>query len=266
MEQPYPPPSPRSGEASAMSVSSIDYDRGRDLARLLFTSGKGGNFRAITPSSQVTLIDPKQVATIVPDDIPSHVPTGSDPGSCEASSMSVSGLDHDRFPSVSGNGGISPRAGDPTSRLNERYDQWASHRTHGNRILQGLKSNFVCWSDGPQNQLMWNAVFVCPRTGECFATGTLLSVPHPRNLPPGWYGTKKMAIKAAAGRAEDCFEFRKDCHLVGFAAASPPYCQDEPYHQASCDASDQHLGVLDIPPFSSARTATKDSDSSKHGA
>ena len=191
---------------------------------------------------------------IEPDDIPSQVIPCS-PRSTEASGMSVSSIDYDnephseRFPSMPGNGDgvattIPPRAGDPTQKLQERYDQEQARRRHGNRILQTLKPNYVCWSGGPQNQLIWNAVFVCPMSGECFETGTLLSAPCNVNLPLGWYGTKKLAIKAAAGRAEDCFHFRNNTDPF---LPTPRYCTEEPYHQPSSDGSDNHSGVLDIP-------------------
>lgn len=106
---------------------------------------------------------------------------------------------------------------DPTVKLHERYNQFQ---------IQSLKKNFVCWSGGPSNNLLWNAVFVCPKTGECFPTGT---IHNDNKLSLGWYQTKKMAIKAAAGRADDCFRFREN----GTSLRIPQFCLEPPYHVES---------------------------------
>ena len=93
---------------------------------------------------------------IEPDDIPSHISPHS-PTSTEASPMNVSGLYNDKgqdpriFPSMPGigDGGsttLFSRAGDATHKLQERYDQEQARRKDGNRVPQGLKSNYVCWS------------------------------------------------------------------------------------------------------------------------
>ena len=116
----------------------------------------------------------------------------------------------------------SPPSWDPTSKLNEYY--FSKRRKSGTPI--SFKGNFVTWPTGPKNSLLWTSIFVCPYSGECFASGALLHgtppVRDPR-VPGNWYVTKKSALKAAAGRALDCFRFRDD------TGATSLYCNEAPY-------------------------------------
>ena len=121
--------------------------------------------------------------------------------------------------------------GHPRMKLNERYQ-----RQHQ---LSLLNTNFISWADtsNGDHAPYWTSLFVCPMTGEIFRSGELVNPGHKgiRHNISGfgdsainWYGGKKNAEAAAAGRAEDCFRFRK----VG----APPsmslthrFCKELPY-------------------------------------
>jgi hypothetical protein len=126
-------------------------------------------------------------------------------------------------PSLSGN--CSAPSWNPIAKLNEHY-----HQHQRSVMIPTIKRNFVCWPQGPSNSLRWTSVFVCPLSGECFPSGTLSSDNAVQGI---WYATKRIAEKAAAGRAMDCFRFRHDLHEGSILAAPEGYyCVDRPYEQA----------------------------------
>jgi len=112
-------------------------------------------------------------------------------------------------------------------KLNEYY---AEKR---NGLTANFKKMFVSWPTGPHNSLWWTSIHVCPLTGECFASGTLYGLQCEKGM---WYRTKKLAERAAAGRAMDCFLYREDREAMRF-------CREQPYHEHS-----SLRRRLDIPP------------------
>jgi hypothetical protein len=128
--------------------------------------------------------------------------------------------------------------GDATMVLHERYNQKSR--------IQSLKKQFVCWSEGPLNQLFWSAAFVCPVSGEVFLSGTLIkSPPGVSHSDMCFYSSKKMAVKAAAGTAEDCFRLRDSQRGTRIAQFS----RDRPYEARYAKPTD----VLLAPVPSAAR-------------
>jgi len=63
--------------------------------------------------------------------------------------------------------------------------------------------------DNNKNEALFTSVFLCPFSGECFPSGNLLSVNDADIIHDtsslNWYSTKKLAVLAAAARAEDNF-------------------------------------------------------------
>eukprot|EP00529_Nitzschia_sp_RCC80_P029018 CAMPEP_0113478292 /NCGR_PEP_ID=MMETSP0014_2-20120614/20676_1 /TAXON_ID=2857 /ORGANISM="Nitzschia sp." /LENGTH=337 /DNA_ID=CAMNT_0000371469 /DNA_START=51 /DNA_END=1064 /DNA_ORIENTATION=+ /assembly_acc=CAM_ASM_000159 len=121
--------------------------------------------------------------------------------------------------------------GHPRMKLNERYQ-----RQHQ---LSLLNTNFISWADtsNGDHAPYWTSLFVCPMTGEIFRSGELVNPGHKgiRHNISGfgdsainWYGGKKNAEAAAAGRAEDCFRFRK-VGAVPFASLTHRFCMELPY-------------------------------------
>jgi hypothetical protein len=130
-----------------------------------------------------------------------------------------------------------------TAKLNEYYFQ----KHPSNRMIPSFKKNFVSWPTGLENNLRWTSVFVCPRTGECFSAGTLR---NDSSVDGKWYGTKKCAEKAAAGRAMDCFRFREqqqDQHGTASSSSFLGFCTQEPYDQHPSPRKQMEIPP-DIPP------------------
>ena len=143
-----------------------------------------------------------------------------------------------------GGGGVAAytgRGGNPRSILNERYQQDL------NRSF--TKSDFVSIRDtsrGDHNP-HFTAAFVCPETGECFLSGDLIAATPPIVTTTAtatttgdvlnWYGTKKMAEFAAAGRAEDIARFRSSNNSTGNAAPQHQFCKEAPYFMIEPDLS-----------------------------
>jgi hypothetical protein len=101
------------------------------------------------------------------------------------------------------------------------------------------KKNFVTWNDdGKDHEPYWTGIFVCTQTGECFSSGELNSLVdddsgtlHQHHGRTHWYGTKKKAIEAAAGRAEDCFRFREEESTR--SGVRYQFCVEAPYGVAA---------------------------------
>jgi hypothetical protein len=88
---------------------------------------------------------------------------------------------------------------------------------------QILPENFVTWDDGRLPHLArWTCIFVCPRTGEWFLCGDLMSDGGYAAQGLSWYETKKKAMEAAAGKAEDCFKLRE-------GRGRQQFCNEQPY-------------------------------------
>jgi hypothetical protein len=169
-----------------------------------------------------------------PDSMPSAVGVDSDSGVSD-STLTPIGV---RVP------GSAP-SWNATAILNEYYFQ----KHPSNRIIPSFKKYFVSWPTGPLNNLRWTCVFVCPHTGECFSAGTLR---NDSSVDGKWYGTKKYAEKAAAGRAMDCFRFREQQqqqHQYGAASASSflGFCTQEPYDQHPSPRKQMEIPP-DVPP------------------
>jgi hypothetical protein len=162
-------------------------------------------------------------------DLPSHI--HGTPTQVESSmSTSRSGIREQVVPDEIGSRSGTPEdvvpqaKGDATQILHVRYSQ-----KHG--IQESLKKKqFVWWSEGPDNQLKWSSAFVCPVSGEVFLAGSLRThSPQVVNFgccPSYYYSDKKMATKAAAGRAEDCFRLRENergSRIAFFCVDTSPY-------------------------------------------
>ena len=152
---------------------------------------------------------------LISDDASDNEPSQSVPREVTSDSSSLT------F-SQNGPNGIPQASGDATQKLYELYSK---------RNVPCAKTQFVSWKKGPGNALQWTAAFVCPRTGECFVAGTLLPNPPTcvapiESVAPGmaWYGTKKMAEKAASGRALDSFAFRENT----FGGSMYRFCREQP--------------------------------------
>jgi hypothetical protein len=126
---------------------------------------------------------------------------------------------------------VEQAEGHPRMKLNERYQQKYQ--------LSLLNTNFISWADtsNGDHAPYWTSVFVCPKTGEAFRSGELVNPTHKggRHLISGspsdainWYGGKKNAEAAAAGRAEDCFRFRA-MGAIPFPSLTHRFCKEVPY-------------------------------------
>lgn len=99
---------------------------------------------------------------------------------------------------------------------------------------------FFSWKRGEAHTLEFASALVLPTTGEVFVSGHLYNVEGkeqpindlplrgPSNYLPAWYRTKKLAERAAAGRAMDCLrlregEERKNGGIIIVFGANPPY-------------------------------------------
>ena len=158
------------------------------------------------PSGISSLTDSQRIRSNIPmhaSQQPNVVPNNA--------TSNVSSMDENSNAGGGGGGGgvaaYTGRGGNPRSILNERYQQDL------NRSF--TKSDFVSIRDtsrGDHNPY-FTAAFVCPETGECFLSGDLigaarLSISTTATTSGdvlNWYGTKKTAEFAAAGRAEDNF-------------------------------------------------------------
>lgn len=94
------------------------------------------------------------------------------------------------------------RDGSAKQFLNERYQK--IHK------LSVSNSSYVSFHfrSTKNNALRCTSVFVCPHSGECFPSGTLISVNDAGTFNDSslnWYTNMKTAMAAAAGRAEDNF-------------------------------------------------------------
>lgn len=123
---------------------------------------------------------------------------------------------------------------DATMVLHERFNQ--------QYMIQSLKQYFVCWSQGPLNHLTWSASFIHPISAEIFLAGSLIrNPPEVYHFGTCFYSTKKWAIKAAAGRAEDCFRLRESRRGTRIAQ----FTSDRPYEEGR-DAGATTAGALPI--------------------
>jgi hypothetical protein len=113
--------------------------------------------------------------------------------------------------------------GVPTQKLHEEYSKRFK--------LQGIKDHYLCWDDGGKSHdLRFTCIFVCPRNGELFASGSYgeegsTSTTTDATTTTIWYKTKKLAEQAAAARAYDCLEFR---YSTG-AATRSQFLKGAPY-------------------------------------
>ena len=91
-------------------------------------------------------------------------------------------------------------------------------------------ADYITWNNnGPPHNMRFTSVFVCPITGETFASGSYGTEKTPQYEWKDefcWYPTKKLAEHAAAARAYDCLSFRnvpagQSYYYIG---------NDEPYH------------------------------------
>lgn len=138
---------------------------------------------------------------------------------------SSSGVADSTVTPVAASGLDTPPSWDPTAKLNEYY--FSKRRMFGKTI--SFKESFVTWPKGPQNSLQWTSIFVCPDSGECLASGAMLHGTPPLRDPQeqgNWYLKKKCAVKAAAGRAVDCFRYRDPSNPTGAVSL---YCMEAPY-------------------------------------
>lgn len=111
----------------------------------------------------------------------------------------------------------------PKAALKEYYDQCEPRVTL-------TKASFVSITDNAAGHHVpsFTSIFVCPRSGEIFLSGSLLNtdlggdqVIVRGNL--AWYKTKANSQFAAAGRALDCFHVREE------KAVEEIFCDDVPY-------------------------------------
>ncbi|KAI2497719.1 hypothetical protein MHU86_16761 [Fragilaria crotonensis] len=130
--------------------------------------------------------------------------------------------------------------GVPKAALSGWYGQ--KPRSH-----QLSKLQYVCWHDGGMpHKLQFSCVFVCPLTGECFASGRYGADPkayhveedstsrHGDGGPAGgtgggvivWYKKKANAEHGAAARAYDCFSYR---HYFATSTRSVHLGLERPY-------------------------------------
>jgi hypothetical protein len=108
----------------------------------------------------------------------------------------------------------SPRRGHAKDILQKRYDKV---------LMQIQDKNYVTWDDERNSGVAhFTCIFVCPKTGECFPCGDLIkdSGHHAQDLI--WYASLKLAKKAAAGKAEDCFKLRE-------GRGRQQFCNEQPY-------------------------------------
>jgi hypothetical protein len=110
--------------------------------------------------------------------------------------------------------GIRQRLGNAKDLLQKRYDKVR---------MQIQDKSYVTWDDERNSGVaLFTCFFVCPKTGECFPCGDLItdSGQHAQDLI--WYASLKLAKKAAAGKAEDCFRLRE-------GLGGHQFCNEQPY-------------------------------------
>jgi hypothetical protein len=150
-----------------------------------------------------------------------------------SSSSSVNKVTTAGAPASSLPGTIQHAFGHPTSILNERYQK--------DKFSNGKKIVFTRFADTTNGDHMpwWSAIFVCPKTGEVFPSGQLLTSlqNHRNHRDINWYLKLNQAERAAAGRAEDCFRFREQQHekekggsfLLGRRGTLHQFCHEPPH-------------------------------------
>ena len=117
----------------------------------------------------------------------------------------------------------------PKAKLYERYQNGMINDEHsvGFHIP---KEHFVTWQMGRYHTPSFTCIFVCPRSGELFSSGKLISGDDDFNFQDGfiWYPKKKRAEEAAAARAFDCFEFRQERGNINDRVQ---FCNEAPYEE-----------------------------------
>jgi hypothetical protein len=93
------------------------------------------------------------------------------------------------------------------------------HKNNGNRN-----------DGGPPHALKWTSVFLCPSTGEVFASARYgPEAQYVVRDGVAWFGKKTMAEHGAACRALDCLRLREASSPGSVATAVPRMGPDQPY-------------------------------------
>jgi hypothetical protein len=113
-------------------------------------------------------------------------------------------------------------------------------------LLLKKSKNFVSWNDGDRDHvLLWTSYFIAPE-GVCIPAGRLIQCDEAMYTPVDglhWYGTKAEAMRAAAGRAMDCFLFRDRGRPSNRSALR--HCEETPVWPMPANMPVQYLEAAD---------------------
>jgi hypothetical protein len=112
--------------------------------------------------------------------------------------------------------------------------------------LLNKSKNFISWNDGDKDHApFWTCYFVAPE-GMYFPAGRLIQCDEAMYKKVDglhWFGTKPEAMRAAAGRAMDCFSFR-DTRARPSNRSDPRHCQETPEWPMSANMPVQYPGAV----------------------